>query len=244
MSDVKISQLSAAQPLSGAEYVPIVQKSANNRNTLTSFRTTIGAVGNYLKKSVIPVGTIWPYAASVDGVVHKIPTGWLMCDGGSVLISVYRDLYNAIGNTYGDNAARATNFTLPNLRAKIPLGHCTTATAYSPTFGNFQGQAIILGQQGGEFNHTLTVSELPTHTHAITLNSSATITPNLPFLANPGAGGGVEQGQEGQPDGAYSSKHKVSIDNVKVVASASATGGGQSHTNTPPYFVINYIIKY
>lgn len=245
MSDVKISQLSAAQPLSGAEFVPIVQKSVSNRNTLTSFKTNINKISDYLQRNIIPVGTVWPYAVYVDGVIRKVPVGWLLCNGSSVLVARYKELYTVIGNTYGDNASRGINFTLPNLRAKIPLGHCTTATAYAPTFGNFQGQSIILGQQGGEFNHTLSIREMPKHTHDLTLDYSATTTPNTTLLTQPGpASGGVEQEQSGQPDGAYSSKHNVTIKDVIVAASADAAGGGQYHTNMPPYLVMNYIIKY
>lgn len=66
----------------------------------------------------VPLGTILPYAGQVA------PFGYLLCDGGEIEISKYRDLYNVIGNTYGTPVRGATGltFVLPDLRARFPLG--------------------------------------------------------------------------------------------------------------------------
>ncbi len=52
--------------------------------------------------------------------VETPPTGWLECNGASLLRASYADLFAVIGVTFG--AADGTHFTLPDLRGKFVRG--------------------------------------------------------------------------------------------------------------------------
>jgi microcystin-dependent protein len=69
---------------------------------------------------VMPVGTILPFA----GPKSNLPNGYLLCDGGELLISEYTDLYNLIGYTYRPASLLKgySTFALPDLRGRFPLG--------------------------------------------------------------------------------------------------------------------------
>lgn len=75
-------------------------------------------------------------------------------------------------------------------------------------------RGFSIGDTGGEFDHTLTVSEMPSHSHSgnfwsSTKNEGSTIGPDL---------------DPGDPDG--------------IIDSVDSTGGGQSHNNVQPYLVV------
>ena len=69
---------------------------------------------------VMPVGAILPFA----GPKSSLPNGYLLCDGGELLISEYNDLYNLIGFTYrpASQLKGYSTFALPDLRGRFPLG--------------------------------------------------------------------------------------------------------------------------
>lgn len=96
-----------------------------------------------------PVGTIVAYAG------EKIPAGYLLADGSSVTKIKYPDLYDVLGNSYGE-AANSKAFVLPNLSGRLIVGMDANDNdfAYMNT--------------GGEKTHPLTVDELPAHTHTFT----------------------------------------------------------------------------
>src|SRR5947208_14719708 len=77
------------------------------------------------------------------------PAGWAFCDGQPMPISENEVLFNVIGTTYGGDGQ--STFALPDLRGRVPL---------------HMGNSHTLGERAGEEDHTLNVSELPTHFHA------------------------------------------------------------------------------
>src|SRR5918995_4384011 len=81
------------------------------------------------------------------------PKGWAFCDGQLLPISQNQLLFSLLGTTYGGDG-RVT-FALPDLRGCVPI---------------HVGSGHTLGERGGEQAHTLSIAELPTHTH--TLNAS------------------------------------------------------------------------
>jgi microcystin-dependent protein len=93
----------------------------------------------------VPVGAISLWAT------NSAPTGWLICDGSSVSKSVYAALYSVITDTYGESGL---NFNLPNLKGRIPVGRDSAQTEFD-----------ALGETGGAKTHTLTSTEMPSHTH-------------------------------------------------------------------------------
>ncbi len=76
------------------------------------------------------------------------PKGWALCDGQLLPINQNQALFSLLGTTYGGDGR--VNFALPDLRSRVPL---------------HMGSGHTLGERGGEQAHTLSISELPTHTH-------------------------------------------------------------------------------
>ena len=136
------------------------------------------------------------------------PNGWLMCQGQSLLRSDYPRLFSSIGTTYG--AADSMRFSLPDTRGRTAVGLDTT-----------QSEFDVLGEKGGAKTHTLTVAEMPAHTHNFgqygTVFSAYYAVPPL-------------SGQTGTT--AYNGNFGM-----------QTTGGSGAHNNLQPYIVLNYIIK-
>lgn len=81
------------------------------------------------------------------------PTGWLICDGSSVLRATYPNLFNAIGTAYG--AADGTHFTLPDLRGRSPIGAGTGSGLTNRALNNAYGAETV----------TLDATTMPAHFH-------------------------------------------------------------------------------
>jgi microcystin-dependent protein len=90
-----------------------------------------------------PAGVISQYAGTAA------PTGYLLCQGQSVSTTTFAALFAAIGYNYGGSGA---SFNVPNLQNRVPVGRGTG------TFGS-------LNATGGAETHTLTVDQMPSHTH-------------------------------------------------------------------------------
>src|SRR5947207_12242910 len=83
------------------------------------------------------------------------PKGWALCNGQLLPINQNQALFSLLGTTYGGNGQ--TNFALPDLRGNVPI---------------HMDKGHTLGEKGGEQAHTLSIAELPTHTHI--LNGTST----------------------------------------------------------------------
>ncbi|MDR6960731.1 microcystin-dependent protein [Pseudomonas brassicacearum] len=109
------------------------------------------------------MGTIQPFA------FNFAPNGWALCYGQTLGISQYQALFSLLGTYYGGNGT--TNFMLPNLQGRLPLG---------------QGNGLnltprVIGEVSGTENVTATINNLPAHTHTLAgLTASTTLQ-----LANP-----------------------------------------------------------
>ena len=90
-----------------------------------------------------------PYVSEIKLVSFNFaPKGWAMCNGQLLPINQNQALFSLLGTMYGGNGQ--TNFALPNLQGQAPIH-----------FGNGFAQ----GGTGGEYNHTLTINEIPAHNH-------------------------------------------------------------------------------
>jgi microcystin-dependent protein len=145
------------------------------------------------------------------------PKGWAFCNGQLLPINQNQPLFALLGTMYGGNGQ--TNFALPNLRGQAPIHF---------------GSGFNLAQSGGQSSHTVTMSELPQHTH--TLNSNLCI------------GGGVVNANLGDPTGSYwanNGKAQYSTsppDQVMHPSAVTNVGGSQPHNNMMPYLVLNFCI--
>lgn len=130
------------------------------------------------------------------------PSGWLLCDGSAVSRTTYSALYDAIGTTYGSGDG-STTFNLPNMSGRVPVG---VSSSYK------------LGATGGEATHTLTVHEMPSHSHSGVWTYCA----------------GTQYGWLSTSSGSAIQYNSFNT---------GAEGGNQPHNNMPPYLVMNYVIK-
>lgn len=143
------------------------------------------------------------------------PIGWMFCEGQLLPISEYETLFNLIGTTYGGDGQ--STFALPDLRGRLPI---------------HQGNGFILAETGGAEEITLTVSQIPAHTH--------------PFLGNdaPGTGSnpaGATFARNASTDGYSTDSSGGTINFPPQVV--SSIGGSKSHTNFQPYLCVDFIIS-
>lgn len=88
------------------------------------------------------------------------PRNWALCNGQLLPINQNQALFSLLGTTFGGNGQ--TTFALPDLRGRTPLH-----------FGSGTAGSYILGEIGGVEAVTLTVNELPAHTHSLGAAASA-----------------------------------------------------------------------
>jgi len=138
------------------------------------------------------------------------PKGWAFCNGQLLPINQNQALFSLLGTTYGGDGR--VNFGLPNLQSRAPI---------------HMGSGHTLGEVGGEQGHTLSISEIPTHTH--TVNASSTVgnsaLANNTVLAN-------ALNLYGPPNSLVA-LNASSVTNV---------GGSQAHLNMQPFLVLNFCI--
>lgn len=141
------------------------------------------------------------------------PAGWMFCEGQLLPISENETLFQLIGTTYGGDG-QAT-FGLPDLRGRLPIH-----------FGN----GFNLAETGGAEEITLTVQQIPQHTHAFMASTETANTLNV--------GGNVV----GTP---LTATPFITIPpNLSLATqSISSIGGSQPHTNFQPYLCVDFIIS-
>lgn len=126
--------------------------------------------------ALLPVGAIFPYAGSAA------PTGYLICNGASLLRASYPDLFTAIGTTYG--SVDGTHFTLPDLTGRTVAGKEASATRLTSAVSGVDG--ATLGSAGGTQSKTLVTANLPAQTPVGTI--SGTVTTVFRNYATPAGG--------------------------------------------------------
>ena len=143
------------------------------------------------------------------------PLGWMFCEGQLLPISEYETLFNLIGTTYGGDGQET--FALPDLRGRIPI---------------HQGSGFIMAETGGVEAVTLTINQIPAHSHAF-LGSVSPGSSTLP------TGGFLASSLTGDFYTADSSTGLVPL----ASSSISPVGGSQPHTNFQPYLCVDFIIS-
>jgi microcystin-dependent protein len=138
------------------------------------------------------------------------PKGWALCNGQLLPINQNQALFSLLGTTFGGDG-RVT-FALPDLRGLTPI---------------HVGNGHALGERGGEQAHTLSIAELPGHTHAFKASQTSA---NIPTPGN--AMFGTANNMYAAPT------NLVSVDARTI----TNTGSGQSHSNMQPYLTLTFCI--
>jgi len=166
------------------------------------------------------------------------PQDWAFCAGQQISIQQNQALYALIGVTYGGNAS--SHFNLPDLRGRFPIG-----AGNAPGGSNY-----VLGQAHGQETTTLTVNNLPQHTHDAGSLSAPTQAWNIPATDhNPAAGKGLAasnspSGIGSSPVRSYAdpSGNPVNLAGGSVQGTTAPAGGNLPFSNMPPYLVLNFCI--
>src|SRR5262249_22109590 len=140
------------------------------------------------------------------------PKGWALCDGQLLPINQNQALFSLLGTTYGGDGRG--NFGLPDLRGRASI---------------HMGSGHTLGERGGEQGHTLSISEIPTHTHVLNGTSNAAV--NTP--ANTTVLG------KSNPQPTYAAAGNLQAMNAQSIANV---GGSQAHLNMQPFLVLSFCI--
>ena len=152
-----------------------------------------------------------PYLGEIRMIgLFFAPRGWALCDGQLFSINQNQSLFSVIGNVYGGDGR--TTFALPDLRGRTPV---------------HVGDGLPLGAKAGTETHTLTVSELPTHTHLI------------PASNHPANSGDPAAAAFAAADG----ENRFSTAPTGEMRTLLAdSGGGQAHNNMQPFTTVNFVI--
>ncbi len=142
------------------------------------------------------------------------PAGWMFCEGQLLPISENETLFQLIGTTYGGDGQ--STFALPDLRGRLPV---------------HQGNGFILAETGGAEEITLTVNQIPAHSH--------------PFIASSAAGSSsnADNNMLATSVGNLYFSQPASSPGTMSASMVSPVGGSQPHSNFQPYLCLNYIIS-
>jgi microcystin-dependent protein len=151
------------------------------------------------------------------------PQGWEICDGRLLPISGHETLFTIIGTTYGGDGINT--FGLPNLMQRVIVG-------------GGQGPGLtnrLLGQKGGAADVSLTVNNLPSHTHSFNVS-------NVVGDQTSPSNGCTLSALDQTTISFYDNFSEATLAPLNNVAVSTSDGGGASHSNEMPYQEITYII--
>jgi microcystin-dependent protein len=147
------------------------------------------------------------------------PAGWMLCQGQQLAIAENDALFTLIGTTYGGDGQ--STFNLPNLQSRVPIHMGTSPVS---------GTSYQLGEAAGVESVTLTINQIPVHSHNAMGSSGNASDPN--------------------PNGNVLASSTVvqpyAVESVAanfVQTCITPFGGSQPHTNIQPYLTINFIIS-
>jgi microcystin-dependent protein len=215
-----------------------------------------------LQALLVPTGMIAPFGGSTPpGNSGGHPWPWRACDGTILSRSTYAALFNQIGTSFNlasGEIASGTEFRLPDLRGRVPMGVDGAAAVIAVALDT-------LGARGGVERHTLSYLESgsPAHGHGnsfdIVAGGSHNHFSNDSAYNMPKSNAGWDQvgAAAGSANTVAKSSGSADISDALVTSTAAAhdhglTGGvsnsanvnaAQDHQNMQPYQAVNYMIK-
>lgn len=158
-----------------------------------------------------------PYVGEIRMFAGNFPpVGWMFCEGQLLPISENETLFQLIGTTYGGDGE--STFALPDLRGRIPI---------------HQGNGFILAETGGAEEITLTVNQIPAHSHALlaTIDAAAATAPSPSVVFARNVNPAITPYGSDNPS------------TTLVPSTVGPVGGSQPHTNFQPYLCVDFIIS-
>jgi microcystin-dependent protein len=178
----------------------------------------------------------------IHGGWNFAPRGFAYCNGQSMAIQQNTALFSLLGTTYGGNGT--TTFNLPDLRGRSAVNQ-----GQGPGLSN-----LVLGQQGGTENVTLTTPNMPAHNHPSTFTSTSTLgaSTTKATLQAPGAGTVLARTKDGAtpgpslpliylPSGTATDVNLGGL-NVAGTVSNAVVGGNVPFAIRDPYLAVSIVI--
>ena len=204
-------------------------------------------MGSYFRDYYSPKASERPTVGDTKfSVVNMDHMGWLKCDGRALPVATYNILFQAIGYKFGGSG---TTFNLPDMQGRVP-GGIGTGTGLT---------ARILGDTTGTETHTLTIAEMPAHTHGSAnvtgnTNGNGFTTSNGDHFhtgtTDPAGWAAADLGVSGlettrAADNAGDHRHTFTTSNAGIHNhQIFNTGGGQAHNNMQPTLFIGNLFIY
>lgn len=148
------------------------------------------------------------------------PKGWAFCDGSLLQIRQFTALFSLLGVNYGGDGK--VTFALPDLRGRAAM-HWGEGAGLAPRY---------LGEMGGAPNHTLLLTEIPSHTHVPSAVNNTAANSTTPIEA-------VWSDVSGR--GSYN-VYGSTLDTTMNPTAVGIAGGSLPHNNMQPYLALSYII--
>ncbi len=172
-----------------------------------------------------PLGIVETWAGKT------VPPGYELCEGQQLKITDYPDLYKALGSTFNNSysatgarySTSAGYFRMPDLRGRFIVGHNPSDADYNS-----------YGKAGGEKQHTLTIKEMPSHSHQV-----------KDYFFSEAYDEAGRDGRDYFPEKSIGAA-KTDHDNQYMYYlrhDTESRGNGSSHENRPPYYVLAYIMR-
>ena len=195
----------------GNEYIRgNLDVSGNIATTQDMNSRNVYATGNYYLNNyvLIPAGTV------IQSAAINVPLGWFDCDGNTISNTTYSNLFDAIGYTYG---RVGDDFKLPDLRGRACIGAGQGSGLSNRT----------LNDKGGTETHTLTVGEMPSHTHSLIrrLNQDT---------------GAFDPGDLHAGESSACTTDRTTPGSFNTLS----TGSSEPHNNMQPFIALRFLIKY
>ncbi len=157
-------------------------------------------MGSYFRDYYSPTATQRPTVGDTKfSVINQDHMGWLKCDGRALPKISYNILYQVIGGAFGESASE---FNLPDARGRVP-------GAIGSNIGT--GSNFTLGDDVGTYTHTLTIGEMPAHTHG-----------SVPATGDTNGNGFTSSNATGITANPHT--HKYSVVNETATVSGGAVG--------------------
>lgn len=185
----------------------------NMRELMKEIDDLTTEIENVHKETSEPLGIVKMWAGK------NVPEGYQLCDGRALSRGTYAELYDTIGDVFNTATDRNGSswvapeegyFRLPDLRGRFIVGQSANDGDYN-----------TIGGTGGEKAHTLTIAEMPIHSHAFD---------------------GLDTDKHGY-GGSSGRATWIGESNDEPAYSTETTGGGEAHENRPPYYVLAYIMR-